>query len=402
MKPLDGIRIIDLTRIFSGPFATQILADLGADVVKVEKLDGGDDARSYGVLTEDDLVGPAFLALNRNKRSIAVDATMNEGRAVLKRLISQADVVVDNFRPGVMVRLGLDYANIVKDNPRVISCSISGFGSRGPLRSRAANDLQMQAFSGLLNMTGDREGYPVRTPVAIADMGAGLFATIGILAALLQREKTGQGQQVETSMLAAILNLLNHFYTGFWLNGRLQPKMGTANALGMPNQAFRTSDGWVAISAANDGAFRRLCQVLGAPTLATERRFESLLSRYAHRGELVKILSDITSTLTSDALLSLLDRGGVSCSPVRSLDETASDKLLDDLDLIETMDIPGLSELKTIVLAVHLSRASTGVSSSPPRLGEHTVPILREAGFSHDEVRRLEQVGAITSSARWR
>lgn len=399
--PLAGIRVIDLTRVFSGPFATQILADLGADVVKVERIDGGDEARTYGILSESEVVGSAFLAMNRNKRSIAIDVRAGEGRAVIKRLIKDADVIVDNFRPGVMQRLRLDYDSVAKLNPRIISCSISGFGSQGHLRSRAANDLQMQAFSGLLSMTGEPGGNPVRTPAPLGDLSAGLFAAIGILAALVDRERTAQGQKVETSMLEAILNLLNHFYTDFWLRGRVQPKMGTANALGMPNQAFPTSDGWVAISAANEDAFRRMCEALGAPDLADDARFSSLAARYAHRAELANLISGLTASVTSEVLVSLLDKAGVSCSPLRTLDETASDSLLEELDAVVTMTVQGVGQVRMVALPLHFSRSDRSCRRPPPRLGEHTAEVLREAGYDDQEITALEQGGIVSSVARW-
>jgi crotonobetainyl-CoA:carnitine CoA-transferase CaiB-like acyl-CoA transferase len=393
--PLADVRIIDLTRVFSGPFATQILADLGADVVKVERLEGGDEARSYGVLDEAETIGPPFLAMNRNKRSIAIDIRSAGGHAVMQRLVANADVLIDNFRPGVMERLGLDYSQLTEKNRRLICCSISGFGSGGHLWHRAANDLQIQAFTGLLGMTGYPGDGPVRTPAPVGDLSAGLFAAVGILAALQQRQMTGYGQRVETSMVESLVNLLNYFYVDYWLRGRVQPKMGTGNALGLPNQAFPTSDGWVCISTANEAAFARCCQVIGRPEAAADDRFSSLRSRYANREALVEVISAATAKMTTGELLTALDDAGVSCSPVRTLDEMASDPLLGELGAVTAMAVPGIGDVRSVALPIHLGGAPLPRNQPPPRLGEHTIQILHEAGYGGEEIAQLIRQGIV-------
>lgn len=398
-RPLAGVRVVDLTRVFSGPFTTQILGDLGADVVKVERIEGGDECRAYGVLEESETVGPPFLAMNRNKRSVAMDVRTPGGREVIERLIEGADVLIDNFRPGVMKRLGLDYERVRHLNPRIVSCSISGFGGEGSLRLRAANDLSIQAFTGLVEMTGEPGGGPVRTPAPIGDLIAGLYAAIGISAALRERERTGEGQLVETSMFESLLSILGYFFVDYWTRGRVQPKMGTANSLGMPNQAFPTRDGWVCITAANERAFERCCAVLEIPEVAEDERFSTLRRRYAHREELTRELSAATQKLTSEDLLARLDEGGVSCAPVRGLAEVATDRLLEELGAVTSMEVPGIGEVKSFLTPLHMSAGVQSVRYPPPSLGEHTEEILAELGYDAAAIERLRSEGVLACAS---
>jgi crotonobetainyl-CoA:carnitine CoA-transferase CaiB-like acyl-CoA transferase len=393
--PLSGVKVLDFTRVFAGPFATQILGDLGADVTKVERIEGGDEARDYGVVDGAGGMGPPFLAMNRNKKSIAIDLKHEAGKQVTRRLLASTDVVVHNFRSGVMERLGLDYATVAPSNPAIIYCSISGYGGQEPLRSRAANDLSIQAYSGLLSITGEPGGPPVRNPTAVCDQTSGLYAVIGILSALLQRHASARGQEVETSMLEGQLNMLNHFFVSYWEQGVIPVRMGTANALGIPNQAFPTNDGWVCITTANESLWARCCEALGVAHLATDERFQTLRDRYRHRPELIEALSAATTRLTTADCVARLGRLGVPCAPVNTIPEVASDPHVASLGTTVEMPMAGRATVRLIQTPLHFSDNHVTARLPPPRLGEHTDQVLLEEGFSPEELTDLRSTGVI-------
>jgi crotonobetainyl-CoA:carnitine CoA-transferase CaiB-like acyl-CoA transferase len=394
--PLERLRVIDFTRIVSGPFATQIMGDLGADVIKVERAGVGEDARPYGVTDPSRMPGATFLAMNRNKRSVGVDLQAPAGRDVACRLIKTADVAIHNYRPGVMERLRLDYPTVSPDNPGLIYCAISGFGNVGPLRENAANDLAIQAHSGLLSITGEADGPPVRVPTPVADMTAGLYATIGILSALNHRHATGRGQLVETSMLEGQLNMLNYMYVDYWLNGVVPQRMAHRNRMGLPNEAFPTSDGWVCIIAANDRAWSRCCAALDVPTLAEDPRFNTLVNRYAHRSELVAAVANVTARFTTSEVLERLGPVGVPCAPVNTLPETAADPQVDALGTIVEMPVEGLGPVKLVMSPIHFSRTPRRAVMPPPALGADTDAVLAEVGYSDEEIARLRNEGVVS------
>jgi len=394
--PLDGIVVIDFTRIVSGPFATQILGDMGATVIKIERVPLGDDARPYGVMDEkSDGPGATFLALNRNKRSIALDLGKPEGRSVALRLLKMGDVSIHNFRPGVMERLGLDYPSIAADCPRLIYCGISGYGATGPSRESAANDLVIQAHSGLLGITGEPDGAPVRVPTPVADMTAGLYAVIGILAALHHRGETGRGQSIETNMLEGQVNMLNYMFVDYWLNGVLPQRMGTGNRMGLPNQAFPTSDGWICIVAANDRAWTMCCDALGDLGLAADPRFATLTLRYRNRDELVSEVASLTKQFTTSECRDRMSKAGVPCAPVNSIAEAADDPQLSALETITEMTVGALGPVKLVRSPLHFSETPITDRLPPPELGAHTDDILRELAMTQTEMDRLHADDAV-------
>ena len=396
--PLDGIVVVDFSRIVSGPFATQILGDLGADVIKVEQLGIGDEVRSYGVTDPSRMPGATFLAMNRNKRSIAVDVRTPEGHEVARRLLRTADVALHNFRTGVMDRLGLGYEAIAAENPGIVYCSISGFGSVGPLRDAPANDLSVQAHSGLLSITGEPDGPPVRNPAPVCDMTAGLYAVIGILAALQRRHVTGTGQHVETNMYEGQLNMLNYMYVDYWLNGVIPEKMGTGNRMGLPNQAFPTSDGWVCLVAASEPMWLRCCDALGVPELAGDPRFRTLADRYGHRAEMEAALSAATRRLTTAECMRLLEAARIPCAPVSTFPEVARHPqfraLADDGTVVE-MPVAALGDVKLLMSPIHLSESPVRARRPPPDLGQDTNDLLVATGFSPAEILALRERGVV-------
>lgn len=396
--PLHGIVVVDFSRIVSGPFATQILGDLGADVIKIEQMTIGDEVRSYGVTDPSRMPGATFLAMNRNKRSIAIDVRTAPGREIALRLLQTADVALHNFRTGVMERLGLGYETVAATNPGIVYCSISGFGSVGPLRDAPANDLSVQAHSGLLSITGEPGGAPVRNPAPVCDMTAGLYAVIGILAALHGRAATGRGQHVETNMYEGQLNMLNYMFVDYWLNGIIPEKMGTGNRMGLPNQAFPTSDGWVCLVAASEPMWLRCCEALGVPELATDPRFRTLADRYGHRMELEAALSAATRRLSTARCMELLEAARIPCAPVSTFPEVSAHpqlRALADEGSIVEMPVGALGDVKLVMSPIHLSESPVRARRPPPGLGQHTDELLTGAGFSPDEIADLRRDGIV-------
>ena len=397
-QSLDGLKVIDFTRIFSGPLCTQILGDLGADVIKLEDAHGGDDSRHYGQDRHGDGFGGSFLALNRNKRSIAVDLATDRGRTVARRLIDDADVLVENFRPGVMTRLALDYESVAERNPTLVYCSITGFGASGDLAHKAANDLIIQAYSGLMSFTGEPGGRPVRCATTISDFSAGLYATIGILAALAQREQHGRGQFVSTSLLESQVAMMSYFFSEYWLNGTVPRPMGTANRLGLPNQAFPVKDGQVVITASTSRMWHRCCQALGIPEVADDPRFSTLSSRYKHRDELIDAISGATRSMPMAECLQALEREGVSCGPINTLNAAANDPQLEHLGAFVNVERGDGQTAKVVDNPIRFSDVPIGAYRPIPAHGEHTDEVLETLGYSAEEIADLHAEGVVTGT----
>lgn len=391
---LDGLRVVDFTHIFAGPLATQTLGDMGAEVIKIER-PGGDAARRYGQGVGEDDMGGAFLALNRNKRSVAVDLSTEKGIALARRLILSADVVVQNFRLGLLERWGLDYETLSKDKPSLIYCSMNGFGHDGPLATKAANDLVVQAYSGLMSFTGEPDGDPVRCGTAISDFSAGLYTAIGILGAVAFRERTGHGQHVRTSMLESQVSLMNYFFADYWLKGIVPRPLGTANRLGIPNQAFRTQDGWIVISNANESMWRRCCEGLGKPELADDPRFATLAVRYENSQALVEAIQIITGTMTTAECLARLEAQGVSCAQLNTLDAVADDKQLASLGAFFDVPRGDGEQARVVATPLHYTATPLDVRHGVPSLGQHTREVLFELGCSDEELDDLTRSGVI-------
>jgi crotonobetainyl-CoA:carnitine CoA-transferase CaiB-like acyl-CoA transferase len=385
---------LDFSRLFAGPFTAQLLAEMGADVIKVEDYKKGDVARAYGV-GDGAAESSSFLALNRGKRSVCLDLKTDGGREAAQRLAANADVVIENFRPAVMGRLGLDYETLSGRNPGLIYCSISGFGSRGPLKDKAANDLIIQAYSGLLTVTGEPGGGPVRAGTAIADLSTGIFGALGIVTALHERSVSGLGQHVETTLLGSQMSMMNFVFADYWMNGIVAKPLGTANRLGLPNQAFPTNDGWVVIAATSDEMWRRCCAAIGQSELADDERFNSLPQRYRNRDDLVASVSALTRNLSTKGCLEVLDQYGVSSGPINGIDETAEDAHVKAMGIRSTAQTIEGKETTVVGNPIMFSRSPGETLSRPPRLGEHTSSVLTEVGYSVEEINELSRGAAI-------
>lgn len=394
--PLDGVTVIDLTRVFAGPFASQILGDLGADVIKVERFGRGEESRDYGVEEGEPSPGAPFLAHNRNKRSIGIDLKSALGQEVLRELVMGADVLIHNFRPGVMERLGFGFEDTHSLNPRLVYAGISGFGDEGPMSRRAANDLSIQSYSGLLSITGHQGGPPTRNPASVADLTAGMYAVVGIIAALYSREQSGLGQSVATSMLGGQLNYLNHFLTDYWLTGRVPEKWGTANRLGLPNEAFPTLDGWVCITSANEEMWRRCATGLGIGELGEDPKFNTLRQRYANREELVRLVSEATRSMTTEECLAAMEIANVPCVPVNSISDIAADPVLEDLGAVVEMELADGRKAKLVQTPLKFSHTPVNARISPPEPGAHTEEILLEFGLTPERVAHLRAESAVS------
>lgn len=402
--PLSGLRVVDFARIVSGPFAAQILGDLGAEVVKVEFVGTGDEVRSYGISKDlgpgagSTRPGATFLALNRNKRSLAIDVRTGTGREAALRLMAESDIVLENFRTGVMDRLGLGYDPVRERNPGVIYCSISGFGRVGPLAEAPANDLAIQAYSGLLSITGEPSRPPSRVPTPVCDLTAGMYAVIGILAALNRRRDTGEGQYLATNMFEGQLNMLGYMLVDYWVYGTVPARLGTRNRMGQPNQAFPTKDGWVCVVAANENSWVRCCAALGVPELAADQRFRTLADRATHVDELSEAVGSATSAFTTDECVRRLREARVACAPVTTIPELTDHPqfaAIREAGGIVEMPVGELGPVPLVMTPIHFTTTPVAARRPPPTLGQHTDEVLSGLGFSAEEIAAMRAEGTV-------
>lgn len=380
--PLEGVRVVNLTQVMAGPFCTLLLADLGADVIKVEPPDGGDLSRSMGGaelhLKGDD--NAPFLALNRNKRSVALDLKDPADHLSFRALARTADVVVENFRPGVVARLGLGYDTLSAENPGLVYVSISGFGQTGPYADRPGFDLIAQAMSGILSVTGTPGGEPVKCGVPISDLAAGLYGALGALAALRARDATGRGQHVETSLFEAALGLSVWETTEYWATGRAPHAHGSAHRLNAPYQAFRTRDGRVVLAALTATQWTRLCEALERPALATDPRFADNGARMANLPALVDALEDALSARGTDAWVERLLAAGVPAAPLHDYAQVFADPHTVARRMVEEVEHPVEGTIKTLGFPLKMGATPLRVRRPPPLLGEHNAEVLGELG----------------------
>jgi crotonobetainyl-CoA:carnitine CoA-transferase CaiB-like acyl-CoA transferase len=393
--PLNGLKVIDLSHIMAGPACSMLLADMGADVIKVERVPDGDDARRMVPPTISG-ESAAFLIMNRNKRGIALDLRMEAGRNVLSRLLKSADVLIENFRRGAMEHMGFGYDDVHALNPRLIYCSISGFGRTGPYADRGGFDLVAQGMSGLMSITGEGPGHPpVKVGAPVTDITAGILACVGILAALHSRESSGQGQMVDTSLFeAGIIQTYWHSAMCF-ATGRAPGPMGSAHPLNAPYQAFPTSDGWITVGAANQGNWLRLVEALEAPELRDDRRFSANADRMRNLEALTAALTPLFKRRTSADWLRRLEQAGVPAGPVMEVGQMHADPQALAREMIVETEHPAAGRVKAIGLPIKFSDTTGGVRRPAPIFGQDTREVLREYGFSDLEIDQLAAQGAI-------
>lgn len=373
--PLKGVRVLDFTRVVSGPFATLVLADLGAAVIKVERPEAGDDTRAWappyvgGISTY-------FAGLNRGKRSIVLDLESERDRARARALAAEADVLVENFRPGYMDRIGLGYEHLSAGHERLIYCSITGYGRTGPYADRAAYDVTVSALGGMMSITGEPNGVPVKTGVPYLDLTTALYAFGGIATALYERERTGRGRRVEVALLDVQVAQLSNAASSYLLGGEVMGRYGTAHPSIVPYQAFEAADGWVVVGALNDGMFKRLCRALARPGWAADARFATNPQRVANRDELLGLLGSALRAGSIDHWVEVLGEAGVAVAPVNTVDRVFSDPQVRASAIVQEYQDPLLGQLRAVSTPIRMDGEYPRVAAGVPRLGEASDEVL--------------------------
>ncbi len=392
--PLTGVKVIDLTRILSGPFCTMMLADFGADIIKVEPL-RGDDARMFDVTNDEE--SPIFVNMNRNKRSITVDLRTDGGKEIIRRLVKTADVLVENFRPGVMDKIGLGCEELMKINPGLVYAAVNGFGKTGPYKGRPAFDFIAQAMSGFMSINGTEEMDPLRSGAPITDMVAGLYCAFGIVAALRRRDRTGQGEEVQVAMVDGMISMLGFASAKYFQTGQLPPRSGNDHMVVSPYGVFQAQDGSVAIAPSTEKAWLALCRVIGLEHLITDPEFDTNDKRIENRAKINPIVNEKTRALTRDKLIERLNAAGVPCGPILNLKEVFSDpQVLHQEMVLESPQPTG--PVKMTGFPVKMSQAPAKVRLRSPQTGEHNREILREAEYTDVEIDQFEKDSVIVKN----
>lgn len=407
---LNGVRVLDLSRVLAGPWCTQTLADLGADVIKVERPPGerhpgGDDTRGWGPPFlkdrdgQDTAEAAYYLGANRNKRSITIDIATPAGQDLVRRLVTQCDVFVENYKVGDMARYGLDAATLLQLNPRLVYCSVTGFGQTGPYRDRAGYDYAVQGLGGLMSITGERDdlpgGGPQKVGVAVADLFTGMYTTVAILAALRHRDATGQGQAIDMALLDTQVAMLANMGANYLASGVAPKRAGNAHQNIVPYQVFEAADGHMILAVGNDGQFAKFCQVAGVPELAADPRFVKNADRVRHRDVLVPMLAEVLRSRPKQTWLDALEAAKVPCGAINNLAEVFADPHVQARGMVTQVPHPHTDSLRLVASPMKLSATPPTVRRPPPLLGEHTQQVLAEFGLSADDCAALRQAGAI-------
>ena len=388
--PLAGLTVLDLTRVLSGPYCTMMLADMGARVIKVEQPGKGDDTRGWGPPFQNG-ESAYFLSVNRNKESVTLNFKHPDGREVLDRLIQQADVLVENFRPGTLERQGLGYDALSAAHPGLVYCSISGFGQTGPRRSEPGYDAVMQGEGGLMSITGPPGGKPYRLGVAIADIVSGMFAAFGVAMGLLARERTGRGQFIDVGMLDSVAAVLTYQAGICFATGQAPPSLGNQHPTIVPYETFTAADGDIVVAAGNDALFTKFCEIIETPALAADERFTTNKGRVENQDALRPLLAERIRTRSRSQWLEVLKQAGVPCGAVRDLAEVLSDPQLVERMMVVPMHHPKAGPMQVLGVPVKMGETAGGVRTPPPVLGQHTQSILAELGYDAHGIGALEQ-----------
>lgn len=401
VKPLQGIRVLDLSRILAGPWCTQQLADLGAEVIKIEKPGSGDDTRSWGPpWLEGSQESAYYLSANRGKQSVAIDIAQPEGQQLIHQLLQQCDVLVENFKVSGLKKYGLDYASLKQKKPDLIYCSITGFGQDGPYAQRAGYDFMIQAMGGLMSLTGQPDdqpgGGPMKIGVAFADIFTGLYASNAILAALLQRQQTGEGTHIDLGLLDVQVGVLANQALNYLTSGTVPQRLGNAHPNIVPYQSFASADGHIILAVGNDGQFQRFCKLAGCPELAEDSRFTSNRLRVEHRDALIPLLVPVLKKRSTDEWLALLEPAAVPCGPINTLDRVFADPQVQHRNMALTLPHPQAGKVKLVSNPVRFDGQALNAESAPPLLGEHTADVTtRLLGLTEEQQQDLKKKGVL-------
>jgi crotonobetainyl-CoA:carnitine CoA-transferase CaiB-like acyl-CoA transferase len=396
-KPLEGVTVLDVTQSVAGPYCTMLLGDLGADVTKIERPEAGDDTRSWGPPYWNE-ESTTFLSLNRNKRSIALDMKHEEGQRIMWDLVRRADVLVQNLRTGILERMGFGYEAVRVENPRIVYCSMTAYGNVGPMRDFPGYDPLMQAFGGLMSVTGKPDDAPVRVGTSIMDMGMGMWGVIGILGALQNRERTGEGQLVEMSLYETALSWVPYQIMSYLGTGEVPKRHGSGTAMLAPYEAYPTRDGHILIAAGNNSLWGKLCQVLGLEKLPTDPRFVDNPNRVRNREALFEMLAERMSQDTTETWTERLWDAGVPCSPIRTMDQVVTEPQTEAVDILRPTAHPRIDGYTEVGIPVSWNGARPETRLVPPELGQDTRRILLEIGKSPEEIDGLLAEGAVADN----
>jgi len=403
---LSGLRVLDLSRVLAGPWASQTLADMGAEVIKIERPGVGDDTRGWGPPYARDTAGndtseaAYYLAANRGKKSLTIDITKPEGQDVIRQLVAHCDIVLENFKVGGLAKYGLDYASLSSINPKIVYCSITGFGQDGPYKDRPGYDFMIQAMGGLMSVTGapDQEpgGQPMKVGVAVADIFTGLYATIGILAALRHRDATGEGQHIDLALLDVQTAILANQAMNFLTTGKAPGRMGNAHPNIVPYEAFPTSDGYIILAVGNDSQFKSFCNAAGIGHLADDERYATNRSRVAHRETLVPLIRQAMVLKSTDDWIAVLETANVPCGPINTLDRVFDNPQVKHRDTVRYLNHPTAGKVPTVANPIKFSKTPIMDETAPPMLGQHSEEILRNvADLSDEQIEKLRIAGII-------
>ena len=388
--PLEGIKVLDLTRVLAGPYATMILSDLGAEVIKIEQPEIGDESRNFGPFKNG--FSLYFMSVNRGKRSITLDLKTDRGKDIFKQLVKQSDILVENFRPGTMKKLGLDYETLAAEHPALIYAACSGFGQTGPFAEKGAYDMIIQGMGGIISITGEPDGPPVRVGTSISDITAALFTTIGILSALHNRNSTGKGQLVDVAMLDSLVAVLENAIVRYFATDEIPQPLGSRHPAITPFEAFESADGHIIIAIGNDTLWAKFCEHVDQKNLISDPRFSTNVERTANHSELFPILSEIMRQRTTDEWIDALENIGVPCGPINTIDKVVNHPQVQARNMITQVIHQMTGAVEVPGLPIKLSDTPGDVDIPAPNLGEHTVEILTDVlKMSTDEVKQLKQ-----------